>query len=493
MTVREWRRARWILIGAAAFAAALLLTVAGNSLGHYRGWNVPRLEPAALSAKLAPLLPHDEAAGRRAVPDRAALFRLRWAEGQPRALGGQCSTRRAGRRSSSTATPRAASPTYEVWRLVCAGQIFMGSERAGDVLVSIDDARRMRFVDPDSLVLIGSSHGGWAIMDLLALDPPRRLPFNLATLPAGAPADPLAGVVGAILLYPYCGQANRAAPRRLAPADPDPVPAQRRRHRCAVGELPGDRRPAGGEGPAGRNADLRGRQPRLRSGGSLGVQSAPFRRDRDRRGPPGRRRFPARGSGGTLSSGAFVMRGAEGPRARGSGSGRRRPAARPARGREGARRGSAARPRARAGRAARRRRSGCRRRRRGAGAGGRAGSKRSGSAKRAGSRLAAASRQPTVSPRRKRWPKASASARAKRVKRWSGGSKRSTSSTVAAVAAASAKSRSGVAARRQDRGDAVADRVHRRLVAGVEQQHAGGDRARRCRAGRPRPRRRSAR
>ena len=86
----------------------------------------------------------------------------------------------------------------------------MGSERAGDVLVAIDDARRMRFVDPERILLVGSSHGGWAIMDLLALDPPRRLPTNLAALPPGAPADPLAGVAGAILLYPYCGQANRA-------------------------------------------------------------------------------------------------------------------------------------------------------------------------------------------------------------------------------------------------------------------------------------------
>ena len=87
----------------------------------------------------------------------------------------------------------------------------MGSERAGDVLVSLADARRMPFVDPDRLVLIGASHGGWAIMDLLALDPPRRLPFNLDR-PAcrRAPADPLAGVVGTILLYPYCGAANRA-------------------------------------------------------------------------------------------------------------------------------------------------------------------------------------------------------------------------------------------------------------------------------------------
>ena len=56
----------------------------------------------------------------------------------------------------------------------------MGSERAGDVLVSIDDARRMPFVDPERLVLIGSSHGGWAIMELLAFEAAERLPFNLA-------------------------------------------------------------------------------------------------------------------------------------------------------------------------------------------------------------------------------------------------------------------------------------------------------------------------
>ena len=171
----------------------------------------------------------------------------------------------------------------------------------------------------------------------------------------------------------------------------------------------------------------------------------------------------------------FQRREPQRARGRGSGSGRRRPAARRARGRAAARRGSAARWRARAGRAARRRRSGCRRRRRAAGRAARAGSKRSGSGKRAGSRFAAASRQPTVSPRRKRWPKSSTSSSAKRVKRWSGGSKRSTSSTVAAVASGVGEERGGVEAGGEDRRDAVADRVHRRLVAGVEQQHAGGD------------------
>ena len=60
------------------------------------------------------------------------------------------------------------------------------------MLVSIDDARRMPFVDPERLVLIGSSHGGWAIMELLAFEAAGRLPFNLAAL-RGAPAGARAG------------------------------------------------------------------------------------------------------------------------------------------------------------------------------------------------------------------------------------------------------------------------------------------------------------
>jgi dienelactone hydrolase len=207
--MRWRRRTRWIVSGIAVLAAALLLAIGGNSLGRYTGWTVPRLEPAALSAKLAPFY-------RVTTPDGPGPF--------PTALllsgcdGPKDNLRRWAAMLESVGWasivvdshgPRRFSD-YEIWRLVCSGQLLMGSERAGDLLVAIDDARRMRFVDPERMVLIGSSHGGWAIMDLLALDPPRRLPTNLASLPATAPADPLSGVVGAILLYPYCGQANRA-------------------------------------------------------------------------------------------------------------------------------------------------------------------------------------------------------------------------------------------------------------------------------------------
>ena len=200
----------WITLAAVgAFAAFVLLIVAGNSLAHYRGWTVLKLEPAALSGKISPYYRIMEPVGGGPFPT-ALIYSgcdgpkdnvVRWAEMLNRQGWAAIIV--------DSHAPRGFSD-YEIWRLVCAGQLFMGSERAGDVLVSIDDARRMRFVDPDRIVLIGSSHGGWAIMDLLALTSAGRLPFNLAALPAGSPPDPLQGVVGAILLYPYCGEANRA-------------------------------------------------------------------------------------------------------------------------------------------------------------------------------------------------------------------------------------------------------------------------------------------
>ncbi len=198
---------RW-LAGGFAVAGVVLAAVALNALAHYEGWGIPRLAPEALSAKLSPWYRVLKPAGAGPFPT-ALLYsgcdgprdsQLRWAQ-MLNAHGWAAII-------VDSHGPRGLSE-HEAWRLVCAGQLLMGSERAGDVLVSLADARRMPFVDPSDIVLIGASHGGWAIMDLLALDPPRRLPFNLAALPPG-PADPLDGVVGTILVYPYCGAASRS-------------------------------------------------------------------------------------------------------------------------------------------------------------------------------------------------------------------------------------------------------------------------------------------
>ena len=250
-----------------AAAGLLLAAVAGNVLTHYRGWSVKRLEPDALSAMLAPAYRVLKPAGDGPFPT-ALLFSgcdgprdnvERWAE-RLNAIGWAAVV-------VDSHGPRGLDGR-EVWRLVCAGQILMGSERAGDVLIAIDDVRRMPFADPGRLALIGASHGGWAIMDLLAMGPPERLPYNLAGLRPDAPADPLAGVVGVILLYPYCGEANLARDGGWRRRGAGAVRSQPRRLRGAVGGLRGDRRRAARRGDAGGDGGAGGGDARLRPGGA---------------------------------------------------------------------------------------------------------------------------------------------------------------------------------------------------------------------------------
>ncbi len=214
--MRLTRRRRWLVLAPMLLVVLAGLGLGGNVLGRYLGWTVARVEPAALSARLRPYYRIATPPGPGPFPT-ALLYSgcdgpkdnmARWsdalvAHGWAAIVVDSHAPRGLGER--------------ELWRLVCAGQLFLGSERAGDVLVSLDDARHMPFVDPARLVPVGASHGGWAIMDLLALDPPRGLPANLRRAPEGG----LAGVIGTILVYPYCGTAARAYPGGW----PEPIPA----------------------------------------------------------------------------------------------------------------------------------------------------------------------------------------------------------------------------------------------------------------------------
>jgi dienelactone hydrolase len=86
-------------------------------------------------------------------------------------------------------------------RLVCSGRILRGRERAGDLVAGLEMLRRRPDVDPSRIAVAGWSHGGWTIMDLLALDTPREKPFNLKD----CPDDVWAGVLGIELIYPFGG------------------------------------------------------------------------------------------------------------------------------------------------------------------------------------------------------------------------------------------------------------------------------------------------
>jgi dienelactone hydrolase len=205
---RSRRRLWWGLGGLGVVALAGGLGVGGNVLSRFRGWTVETLDPAALSAKLAPYYQVTTPPGTGPFPTALLYSGCDGPKDNMARWSAALTARGWAAVVVDSHTPRGLGE-HERWRLVCAGQVLMGSERAGDVLVSIADARRMPFVDPDAIVLIGSSHGGWAVMDLLALDPPHGMPTNLAAMPAGD-GDPLAGVVGTVLLYPWCGPPNLA-------------------------------------------------------------------------------------------------------------------------------------------------------------------------------------------------------------------------------------------------------------------------------------------
>jgi dienelactone hydrolase len=85
--------------------------------------------------------------------------------------------------------------------LVCSGAVLRGGERSADLYAIHDWARRQSWADPERIFAAGWSHGGWTIMDALAsgADAPRL--SGLSDLSA----EPLAGLKGVAVVYPYAG------------------------------------------------------------------------------------------------------------------------------------------------------------------------------------------------------------------------------------------------------------------------------------------------
>lgn len=89
----------------------------------------------------------------------------------------------------------------EAYADVCPGWVLRGSERAGDVAVTVPFARGLPYVDPDRIAIAGWSHGGWTVMDFLAMPPQEMVPYSLTRWPEAA----FAGLTAVYLTYPYCG------------------------------------------------------------------------------------------------------------------------------------------------------------------------------------------------------------------------------------------------------------------------------------------------
>jgi dienelactone hydrolase len=106
--------------------------------------------------------------------------------------------------------------TLEGFATVCTGLRLRGAERAGDLFAMFQWARMQPWADPARISVAGWSHGGWTVMDALAL---RGEDLISETGLTDLPAEPLIGVAGAFLVYPYCGVLSLSDSRgwRIAP------------------------------------------------------------------------------------------------------------------------------------------------------------------------------------------------------------------------------------------------------------------------------------
>jgi dienelactone hydrolase len=204
---RGIRRRRWLSV----VAAAILALVGGLALNTWRGamgWALTERSPDELAAELRPAYSVTRPPGDG--PFATALL-FSGCDGPKDNLERMArALRRAGWASVVVDShgPRGYDHA-QLWRLICAAQLLTGTERAADVAVALDDVRAMAFVDADRLALIGASHGGWAILDFLALQATGEPPPTLTAWPASLEARGLQGVGAAVLFYPYCGPISR--------------------------------------------------------------------------------------------------------------------------------------------------------------------------------------------------------------------------------------------------------------------------------------------
>jgi dienelactone hydrolase len=100
---------------------------------------------------------------------------------------------------------------------VCTGARLHGRERAGDLYAAFAWARTQNWADPNRIIVMGWSHGGWTIMDALALRSGEEM--TRATGLTGLHDEPLDGLAGALIVYPYAGVGTYVGRRdwRLAP------------------------------------------------------------------------------------------------------------------------------------------------------------------------------------------------------------------------------------------------------------------------------------
>lgn len=195
---------------AAALILAPLVVVGANMIGRYSGLTVDRESPVAVLARLGPHFEVTRPDWPGPYPTALLFSGCDGPSSNIAAWAAAMAERGWATIMIDSHTPRGLHEP-QLWPLVCAGQVMTGAERAGDVAVALAHARALSFVDAERIALIGASHGGWAILEFLSMADHGEVPITLTDWPIGMHAPATEGVRGAVLLYPYCGELNRAS------------------------------------------------------------------------------------------------------------------------------------------------------------------------------------------------------------------------------------------------------------------------------------------
>ncbi|MBE3640279.1 dienelactone hydrolase family protein [Mangrovicoccus algicola] len=200
---------RRALILAAAGAVLLAAALAGNALRHRAGLVLETRDLAGLAAMLQPGIRLVRPAGDG--PHPAALL-LSGCDGVHDNMDWWAGMLARGGRAAAILDSHAPRGLDRLssWRLVCAGQVLPGGERAGDAIAGLETLAAMPGPAPPGTLLLGASHGGWAVLEALADLITGEVPQGVEGWQS-PPRDLLAGIGGAVLLYPYCGVLNTAA------------------------------------------------------------------------------------------------------------------------------------------------------------------------------------------------------------------------------------------------------------------------------------------
>ncbi len=106
--------------------------------------------------------------------------------------------------SIDSLNPRGVRNIIAASTLVCSGTFLWGRERAGDFAIGIKYAKTLDWVDSNNIHAIGWSHGGWTIMDALALETEIYKYSKITDLGE----TPFESLKTAGIIYPWCGMGS---------------------------------------------------------------------------------------------------------------------------------------------------------------------------------------------------------------------------------------------------------------------------------------------